>query len=49
VAVKFLNSDIPFVYSGVNKEHADHGFDQAKNTTGVLLGAEVLPRFVWEQ
>lgn len=26
----------PFVYSGVNKEHADYGFDKAANVTGVL-------------
>lgn len=36
VTAKYLNSDIPFVYSGVNKEHADYGFDRAKNVTGVL-------------
>jgi ABC-type uncharacterized transport system substrate-binding protein len=36
VAVKYLSSDLPFVYSGVNKEHADYGFDKAKNVTGVL-------------
>lgn len=36
VTAKFLNSDIPFVYSGVNKEHADYGFDRARNVTGVL-------------
>lgn len=36
VAVKHLNADLPFVYSGVNKEHADYGFDRSKNVTGVL-------------
>jgi ABC-type uncharacterized transport system substrate-binding protein len=36
VAVKHLGSGIPFVYSGVNKEHADYGFDKARNVTGVL-------------
>ncbi|HMX11111.1 MAG TPA: ABC transporter substrate binding protein [Burkholderiaceae bacterium] len=36
VAVKYLNADLPFVYSGVNKEHADYGFDRSKNITGVL-------------
>ncbi|MDB5812886.1 MAG: hypothetical protein JWN23_3 [Rhodocyclales bacterium] len=36
VAVKFINSKIPFVYSGVNKEHKDYGFDKASNITGVL-------------
>ncbi len=36
VSVKFINSKIPFVYSGVNKEHKDYGFDKASNITGVL-------------
>jgi len=36
VSVKFINSKIPFVYSGVNKEHKDYGFDKAANMTGVL-------------
>lgn len=36
VSVKFINSKVPFVYSGVNKEHADYGFDKAANMTGVL-------------
>ncbi|MDB5799164.1 MAG: hypothetical protein JWL63_103 [Rhodocyclales bacterium] len=36
VAVKFINSKIPFVYSGVNKEHRDYGFDKSSNVTGVL-------------
>lgn len=36
VAVKYLDSAIPFVYSGVNKEPADYGFDKARNITGVL-------------
>ncbi|MEC5384495.1 ABC transporter substrate binding protein [Uliginosibacterium sp. H3] len=36
VSVKFINSKIPFVYSGVNKEHRDYGFDKAGNVTGVL-------------
>jgi ABC-type uncharacterized transport system substrate-binding protein len=36
VSVKFINSKIPFVYSGVNKEHKDYGFDKATNVTGVL-------------
>ncbi len=54
VAVKFLNSDIPFVYSGVNKDHADYGFDKAKNITGVLerehfLGTLALLRSVKPQ
>jgi len=36
VSVNFINSKIPFVYSGVNKEHKDYGFDKASNVTGVL-------------
>lgn len=36
VAVKFINAKTPFVYSGVNKEHKDYGFDKAANITGVL-------------
>ncbi|MFT3736697.1 MAG: ABC transporter substrate binding protein [Rhodocyclaceae bacterium] len=36
VAVKYLNGPIPIVYSGVNKAHADYGFDKARNVTGVL-------------
>ena len=36
VSVRFINSKIPFVYSGVNKEHKDYGFDKAANMTGVL-------------
>lgn len=34
--VKYLNRDTPIVYSGVNKEPKDYGFDQARNITGVL-------------
>ncbi|HSD37987.1 MAG TPA: ABC transporter substrate binding protein [Rhodocyclaceae bacterium] len=36
VSVRFINSKTPFVYSGVNKEHKDYGFDKATNMTGVL-------------
>jgi ABC-type uncharacterized transport system substrate-binding protein len=34
--VRYLNSATPIVYSGVNKDHADYGFDKAANVTGVL-------------
>lgn len=36
VTTQFLNSKTPFVYSGVNKEPQDYGFDKAANVTGVL-------------
>ena len=36
VAVHYLNQPVPIVYSGVNKAHADYGFDKARNVTGVL-------------
>lgn len=36
VAVKYINTNTPFVYSGVNKEPADYGFDKSTNITGVL-------------
>lgn len=36
VTRKFVNSKIPFVYSGVNKAPKDYGFDKASNITGVL-------------
>lgn len=35
-AIKLGASAIPMVYSGVNKEHADYGFDKQPNVTGVL-------------
>ena len=34
--VRHLNSATPIVFSGVNKDPADYGFDKAKNVTGVL-------------
>jgi ABC-type uncharacterized transport system substrate-binding protein len=36
VGVKLINAKVPVVYSGVNKEHSDYGFDKASNITGVL-------------
>jgi ABC-type uncharacterized transport system substrate-binding protein len=36
VTAQFLNARVPFVYSGVNKEPQDYGFDRAANVTGVL-------------
>lgn len=36
VTVHFLNDKVPFVYSGVNKEPRDYGFERAANVTGVL-------------
>ncbi len=35
-SVRYINARTPIVYSGVNKEHADYGFDKATNITGVL-------------
>lgn len=35
-AVRYLDTATPFVYSGVNKEPRDYGFDKARNVTGVL-------------
>lgn len=32
----YAGSSIPIVYSGVNKEHADYGYDKVGNVTGVL-------------
>ncbi|RPJ05591.1 MAG: hypothetical protein EHM28_11770, partial [Spirochaetaceae bacterium] len=32
----FINSGIPFVFSGVNKAPSEYGFDKANNITGVL-------------
>lgn len=32
----YLNSSLPFVFSGVNAEPGDYGFDRASNVTGVL-------------
>ncbi len=36
VTVRYLNTALPFVYSGVNLELRDYGFDRARNVTGVL-------------
>ncbi len=36
VTVRYLNTALPFVYSGVNLEPRDYGFDKARNVTGVL-------------
>jgi ABC-type uncharacterized transport system substrate-binding protein len=36
VTSHYLNSDIPFVFSGVNKAPSAHGLDGVKNVTGVL-------------
>jgi len=35
-SVKFINAKTPIVYSGVNKEPSDYGFDKSNNITGVL-------------
>lgn len=32
----YLGTRLPVVFSGVNREPADHGFDQVSNVTGVL-------------
>lgn len=34
--VRHLNTATPIVYSGVNQDPRDHGFDRARNVTGVL-------------
>lgn len=34
--VRHLGGPVPIVFSGVNKEPADYGFDKAQNVTGVL-------------
>ena len=36
VTRRFINTPIPFVYSGVNKEPRDYGFEKASNVTGIL-------------
>lgn len=36
VTVRYLNTALPFVYSGVNQDPRDYGFDKARNVTGVL-------------
>jgi ABC-type uncharacterized transport system substrate-binding protein len=36
VTRKFVNHEIPFVFSAVNKRPADYGFESAVNITGVL-------------
>ncbi len=36
VAVHYVNSDIPFVFSGVNADPEQYGFTSARNITGVL-------------
>lgn len=36
VARYYVNRDIPFVFSAVNRDPADYGFTGAKNITGVL-------------
>ncbi|MBN1524106.1 MAG: hypothetical protein JW904_06485 [Spirochaetales bacterium] len=36
VATYYLNSSIPFVFSGVNQDPSEYGFDTANNVTGVL-------------
>ncbi len=35
-SVKFINAKTPIVYSGVNKDPQDYGFDKSSNITGVL-------------
>ena len=35
-SVKFIDAKTPIVYSGVNKEPQDYGFDKSSNITGVL-------------
>ena len=36
VALRYLNTKLPIVFSGVNGEPLDYGFDHARNVTGVL-------------
>lgn len=36
VAKYYINHDIPFVFSGVNADPNEYGFDKSKNITGVL-------------
>jgi ABC-type uncharacterized transport system substrate-binding protein len=36
LTTKYINKDIPFVYSGVNQTPEFYGFDKAANVTGVL-------------
>jgi len=36
VAKYYINKNIPFVFSGVNKEPKDYGFEKSRNITGVL-------------
>lgn len=35
-STRYLNAPTPIVYSGVNKDPADYGFDKSGNVTGVL-------------
>jgi ABC-type uncharacterized transport system substrate-binding protein len=35
-AKNYANTDIPLVFSGMNKEPEDYGYDKAKNVAGVL-------------
>lgn len=43
VTSKFINHDIPFVYSAVNKCPENYGFEKAANITGVLEEEHFLP------
>ena len=36
VVTHYLNTDIPFVFCGVNKTPEEYGFDKSNNVTGVL-------------
>jgi hypothetical protein len=36
VTKRYVNKDLPFVFSGVNKDSATHGFTGSRNITGVL-------------
>jgi ABC-type uncharacterized transport system substrate-binding protein len=36
VVKKYINSNIPFVFSGVNADPKKYGFDKSRNITGVL-------------
>ena len=36
VVSEFLNTDIPFVFSGVNSPPSTYGFDQASNVRGIM-------------
>jgi ABC-type uncharacterized transport system substrate-binding protein len=43
VTSKFINHDIPFVYSAVNQRPENYGFEKATNITGVLEEEHFLP------